>query len=526
MTPEQIRTALETAQELPGEALAEAVTQAQALSPDVIALLHKAASGVHLLPRQRNLLFLGLFALAAARRTEACQPFLALLRRPGWHLGHIFGEEVTAFSTELLLGLYDENPEPLFAMLEDRKTASSVRRALFHVLARLSWEGRTPRDRFVALLDRFDREELAAKDDPAWRGWEEAIALLGLKELEPRVRRGWETGRVSSDENADHEEWLAQLNRPAANPQDPSLFVAGKVVPVTDPVASLAWIERRKPAFEDSEGEDIEDEDLVGEDLEDEGLEDEDLEDEDLEDVDLEDVDLEDEDSDALPDPAQRIRLSDSEIRWLDGFFNSDHLALDSLTLEQLDGFFTALAIGPVRVPPSEYFKVVWGGGGHARPDYDSLEQAQFVEDLLSRHWNTIATRLDAMFPPDLLIYPAPLEEKGKGWAEGFTMGIDLRQKEWGPIFKHKDAGTFVWTILALIAEEYDFEAKPITREERAQILAMLPLSLLGIAAFWKNPTSLSRHEPARSEKIGRNQPCPCGSGRKYKKCCGGKAAN
>ena len=26
---------------------------------------------------------------------------------------------------------------------------------------------------------------------------------------------------------------------------------------------------------------------------------------------------------------------------------------------------------------------------------------------------------------------------------------------------------------------------------------------------------------PVRSEKVGRNQPCPCGSGKKYKKCCG-----
>ena len=24
-----------------------------------------------------------------------------------------------------------------------------------------------------------------------------------------------------------------------------------------------------------------------------------------------------------------------------------------------------------------------------------------------------------------------------------------------------------------------------------------------------------------RQEKIGRNDPCPCGSGKKYKKCCG-----
>lgn len=27
--------------------------------------------------------------------------------------------------------------------------------------------------------------------------------------------------------------------------------------------------------------------------------------------------------------------------------------------------------------------------------------------------------------------------------------------------------------------------------------------------------------EPVRSEKISRNEPCPCGSGKKYKKCCG-----
>ena len=27
--------------------------------------------------------------------------------------------------------------------------------------------------------------------------------------------------------------------------------------------------------------------------------------------------------------------------------------------------------------------------------------------------------------------------------------------------------------------------------------------------------------KPRRVEKVGRNQPCPCGSGKKYKKCCG-----
>ncbi|MBQ7516328.1 MAG: SEC-C domain-containing protein, partial [Schwartzia sp.] len=27
--------------------------------------------------------------------------------------------------------------------------------------------------------------------------------------------------------------------------------------------------------------------------------------------------------------------------------------------------------------------------------------------------------------------------------------------------------------------------------------------------------------KPVRAEHIGRNDPCPCGSGKKYKNCCG-----
>jgi SWIM/SEC-C metal-binding protein len=32
---------------------------------------------------------------------------------------------------------------------------------------------------------------------------------------------------------------------------------------------------------------------------------------------------------------------------------------------------------------------------------------------------------------------------------------------------------------------------------------------------------ALNPQEPLISQKVGRNDPCPCGSGKKYKKCCG-----
>jgi len=53
---------------------------------------------------------------------------------------------------------------------------------------------------------------------------------------------------------------------------------------------------------------------------------------------------------------------------------------------------------------------------------------------------------------------------------------------------------------------------------------------LLALAEKWKENQAKEREagSPARAggpdgAKIGRNDPCPCGSGRKYKKCCGGK---
>ncbi len=36
----------------------------------------------------------------------------------------------------------------------------------------------------------------------------------------------------------------------------------------------------------------------------------------------------------------------------------------------------------------------------------------------------------------------------------------------------------------------------------------------------------LNPQQPARSDKVSRNDPCPCGSGKKYKQCCGSKSSS
>ena len=36
-----------------------------------------------------------------------------------------------------------------------------------------------------------------------------------------------------------------------------------------------------------------------------------------------------------------------------------------------------------------------------------------------------------------------------------------------------------------------------------------------------RSDETVKAHTKVKKEKIGRNDPCPCGSGKKYKQCCG-----
>ena len=53
----------------------------------------------------------------------------------------------------------------------------------------------------------------------------------------------------------------------------------------------------------------------------------------------------------------------------------------------------------------------------------------------------------------------------------------------------------------------------------------MLSAALLGVHgmyAYWRDRADAG---VSAARKIGRNEPCPCGSGKKYKRCCGSVAA-
>jgi hypothetical protein len=73
-------------------------------------------------------------------------------------------------------------------------------------------------------------------------------------------------------------------------------------------------------------------------------------------------------------------------------------------------------------------------------------------------------------------------------------------------------------------ATEASFALKLIYTKKRWETDEDLPGSIT-LAAVRSAIEEFLPAQPAQSSKVGRNDPCPCGSGKKYKKCCFGKAS-
>src|SRR5437588_3180301 len=132
-------------------------------------------------------------------------------------------------------------------------------------------------------------------------------------------------------------------------------------------------------------------------------------------------------------DPAADIALSRSEVDWLGDFLASDQVPDTAMPLEALDGFLTALVIGPETVPPAEYMPIVWDTQARAIPVFDDRDQRIF-DDLLARHWTTISRRIEAGCPHIPLLEDERPGQDGCAWCYGFMVGIGLRPKAWPPL--------------------------------------------------------------------------------------------
>jgi uncharacterized protein len=110
-------------------------------------------------------------------------------------------------------------------------------------------------------------------------------------------------------------------------------------------------------------------------------------------------------------------------------------------------------------------------------------------------------------------------------WAYGFMAGINLQRQDWQSVFDDTEKAAILRPIYLLGTEDLTEEEEALieTPEQREELAMQVPASVAELYRLW-TPVRRVVNDPAlRSSlpKIGRNEKCPCGSGRKYKKCCG-----
>ncbi len=251
---------------------------------------------------------------------------------------------------------------------------------------------------------------------------------------------------------------------------------------------------------------------------------------------------------------AKPAPLSDQDLERLDHLLETHAVPHDGMSLEMLDGFLSALIVSPELVMPSEFMSAIWNHEPVWANESEALDAYRLVMGL----WNDIVSRLQIEFGEDdeeahaaampLLAYPSVAEQPlgspaddehdpfagapsdfplAAAWALGFLRGVDFRQQAWERWaeqheFVEEDLGMI--EMLALFsteqAEELGMDPDDIPDfHSRLEAAAELPAMLQDLDALRREQL---RPQPVRrAETPGRNDPCPCGSGKKFKVCCG-----
>ena len=124
-------------------------------------------------------------------------------------------------------------------------------------------------------------------------------------------------------------------------------------------------------------------------------------------------------------------------------------------------------------------------------------------------------------------------------WSRGFMQGHRWLEDLWDSYVPDELDDSFAAKLLALsffasrdIAEAFRKESATDRSLEAlaTTIRGVFPNALAEYAHLGRSIAQVlaenqtAERTPRRRRKTGRNDPCPCGSGRKYKKCCGANA--
>lgn len=240
----------------------------------------------------------------------------------------------------------------------------------------------------------------------------------------------------------------------------------------------------------------------------------------------------------ASPLSKWKTPLTETEVNELRDFLASDRTSDEALMIDAVDGYMTAIALGPGSHRSQSWLPGVWGPSDADTPAFESTEQARRIIELLLRHYNMILDQLEndpAAFAPRLAVYVLPAENRryinGEEWAMGFMLGLERCRHNWQPLLDDAQACAWLRPLVLLGADDLTpCEMALIdTPAEREALTMQIQPSVVAIRHYWQPyREALIERQLAQTlqdtAKITRNGRCFCGSGRAFGQCCGAAA--
>jgi uncharacterized protein len=226
------------------------------------------------------------------------------------------------------------------------------------------------------------------------------------------------------------------------------------------------------------------------------------------------------------------LLLNDEEMDALEAVLVSDAVPEDCMDLEMLDGFLAGVLLSPAVIERDYWLPEVWSAYGEA--NFGAGSAVQNAIRLVLAYYNEIATTLgrenrDERWTPLCFTTEQDDARQGVGdnWIDGFMQGLELWPEDWQEGLPAEIADDVQNALRQVVAQWEDEDADAADDETRLGWLEATCEAVNNIFARWRSiglpsPGPIEPEPPSPpSKEAGSNDPCPCGSGKKYKKCCG-----
>lgn len=195
--------------------------------------------------------------------------------------------------------------------------------------------------------------------------------------------------------------------------------------------------------------------------------------------------------------------------------------AHNTMRCDEVQGFMMALLSGPDALNPTNWLPEILG----EESLFDAKERTE-IERLVMAMAADMRMKLNEKILPDLWFYE---DEAGNPdfytWCNAYLYALDIVPTDWFEAVDQEEFEDLFYPIMAL-GGIYDDEENGevilhLNEKELTHLESDLPHVLLDIYWYWQAIINKPQTVRREGEKVGRNDPCPCGSGKKYKACCG-----